>query len=217
MELACLDHAGAGSSAIGHLRPVARSAARRPSPSSPKPPPTSPRAKRCSTAPWGRGASANRRRSCGAAAGRPKAWPSSRATQTGASSARCGCGTWRLGEGGRPALLLGPLAVDPSLKNAGIGSALMRHAIAEARAARPCARSCWSATRPTTRASASRRTRPARSPCPARMSGTGSGAGTGRRRARRRAWRAQGGRAQARSRAAIRARPAASRGKSPRM
>ena len=33
----------------------------------------------------------------------------------------------------RPALLLGPLAVDPSLKNAGIGSALMRHAIAEAR------------------------------------------------------------------------------------
>ncbi|PBB26240.1 MULTISPECIES: N-acetyltransferase [unclassified Mesorhizobium] len=38
----------------------------------------------------------------------------------------------RLGEGGPPALLLGPLAVDPSLKNAGIGSALMRHAVAEA-------------------------------------------------------------------------------------
>ena len=31
------------------------------------------------------------------------------------------------------ALLLGPLAVDPALKNAGIGSALMRHAVAEAR------------------------------------------------------------------------------------
>lgn len=31
-----------------------------------------------------------------------------------------------------PALLLGPLAVDQSLKGAGIGSALMRHAIAEA-------------------------------------------------------------------------------------
>jgi predicted N-acetyltransferase YhbS len=31
------------------------------------------------------------------------------------------------------ALLLGPLAVDPSQKSAGIGSALMRHAIAEAR------------------------------------------------------------------------------------
>ena len=32
-----------------------------------------------------------------------------------------------------PPLLLGPLAVDPALKNAGIGAALMRHAIAEAR------------------------------------------------------------------------------------
>lgn len=30
------------------------------------------------------------------------------------------------------ALLLGPLAVDPTLKNAGLGSALMRHAIQEA-------------------------------------------------------------------------------------
>nr|WP_245316078.1 N-acetyltransferase [Mesorhizobium wenxiniae] len=37
-----------------------------------------------------------------------------------------------LGEGGRAALLLGPLAVDPAIKNAGIGSALMRYAIAEA-------------------------------------------------------------------------------------
>jgi predicted N-acetyltransferase YhbS len=37
------------------------------------------------------------------------------------------------GEGGAAALLLGPLAVDPSVKSAGIGSALMRHAIAEAR------------------------------------------------------------------------------------
>ena len=37
-----------------------------------------------------------------------------------------------LGEGGRKALLLGPLAVDPSLKAAGVGSALMRRAIAEA-------------------------------------------------------------------------------------
>ncbi|MER9233381.1 N-acetyltransferase [Mesorhizobium sp. M0622] len=37
-----------------------------------------------------------------------------------------------LGEGGPAALLLGPLAVDPALKNAGIGSALMRHAITEA-------------------------------------------------------------------------------------
>jgi predicted N-acetyltransferase YhbS len=37
------------------------------------------------------------------------------------------------GEGGAPALLLGPLAVDPSAIGTGIGSALMRHAIAEAR------------------------------------------------------------------------------------
>lgn len=33
---------------------------------------------------------------------------------------------------GRPALLLGPLAVEPSLKSAGIGKALMLHAISEA-------------------------------------------------------------------------------------
>lgn len=38
----------------------------------------------------------------------------------------------RLGEGA-DALLLGPLAVDPQVKSGGIGSALMRHAIAEAR------------------------------------------------------------------------------------
>ena len=37
-----------------------------------------------------------------------------------------------IGSGAVPALLLGPLAVDPSCKSAGLGSALMRHAIAEA-------------------------------------------------------------------------------------
>ena len=37
-----------------------------------------------------------------------------------------------LGEGGPKALLLGPLAVEPSLKGAGLGTALMRHAVAEA-------------------------------------------------------------------------------------
>jgi len=37
------------------------------------------------------------------------------------------------GNGGQAALLLGPLAVDPALKGAGVGSALMRHAIEEAR------------------------------------------------------------------------------------
>jgi predicted N-acetyltransferase YhbS len=40
---------------------------------------------------------------------------------------------WDVAVGSRSALLLGPLAVEPSLKNAGIGRALMRHAIAEAR------------------------------------------------------------------------------------
>ncbi|KAB2855389.1 MAG: N-acetyltransferase, partial [Bauldia sp.] len=38
----------------------------------------------------------------------------------------------RAGEGGPAALLLGPLAVDPAVKAAGIGSALMRHAVEEA-------------------------------------------------------------------------------------
>jgi len=37
------------------------------------------------------------------------------------------------GEGGSAMLLLGPLAVDPGVKSAGIGSALMREAIAEAK------------------------------------------------------------------------------------
>ena len=39
----------------------------------------------------------------------------------------------RLGEHGAQALLLGPLAVEPSAKSAGIGSLLMRHAIEAAR------------------------------------------------------------------------------------
>lgn len=37
------------------------------------------------------------------------------------------------GECGPGALLLGPLAVEPTIRSAGVGSALMRHAIAEAR------------------------------------------------------------------------------------
>ena len=39
----------------------------------------------------------------------------------------------RAGENGPAALLLGPLAVDPQAQAGGIGSALMHHAIAEAR------------------------------------------------------------------------------------
>jgi len=41
---------------------------------------------------------------------------------------------WHVDAGGRAALMLGPLAVDPSLRALGIGAALMQHAIAEAAA-----------------------------------------------------------------------------------
>ncbi len=41
---------------------------------------------------------------------------------------------WHVAAGGKDALVLGPLAVEPSLQSAGIGAALMRHAIAEAHA-----------------------------------------------------------------------------------
>jgi predicted N-acetyltransferase YhbS len=40
---------------------------------------------------------------------------------------------WHVSAGGRAALVLGPLAVDPGCQKFGIGAALMRHAIAEAR------------------------------------------------------------------------------------
>lgn len=39
---------------------------------------------------------------------------------------------WDVQAGDRKALLLGPLAVDPSIKGSGVGSTLMRHAIDEA-------------------------------------------------------------------------------------
>ncbi len=41
---------------------------------------------------------------------------------------------WNVDAGGRPGLLLGPLAVDPAMQGAGVGSALMRAAIAAAQA-----------------------------------------------------------------------------------
>jgi predicted N-acetyltransferase YhbS len=41
---------------------------------------------------------------------------------------------WHVRVGGVPALVLGPLAVDPSCRNLGVGAALMKHALAEARA-----------------------------------------------------------------------------------
>lgn len=40
---------------------------------------------------------------------------------------------WHVMAGGKPALVLGPLAVEPGLQSSGIGTALMCHAIAEAR------------------------------------------------------------------------------------
>jgi len=40
---------------------------------------------------------------------------------------------WHVNAGGRPALMLGPLAVDPAFKGIGIGSALMNHARGAAR------------------------------------------------------------------------------------
>ena len=39
---------------------------------------------------------------------------------------------WHVMAGGKDALVLGPLAVEPSLQSLGIGAALMRHAIEEA-------------------------------------------------------------------------------------
>src|SRR5262249_22101538 len=39
---------------------------------------------------------------------------------------------WHVAAGGRAALMLGPLAVDPTTQKLGIGGALMRHAVAHA-------------------------------------------------------------------------------------
>ena len=41
---------------------------------------------------------------------------------------------WHVTAGGAPALVLGPLAVDPACRNLGIGAALMTHALAAAKA-----------------------------------------------------------------------------------
>jgi predicted N-acetyltransferase YhbS len=41
---------------------------------------------------------------------------------------------WHVDAGGRPALVLGPLAVDPACRKLGIGAALMQHALATAKA-----------------------------------------------------------------------------------
>jgi predicted N-acetyltransferase YhbS len=41
---------------------------------------------------------------------------------------------WHVSAGGRPALMLGPIAVDPSWRKLGVGAALMKHALAVAKA-----------------------------------------------------------------------------------
>ena len=41
---------------------------------------------------------------------------------------------WHVSAGGKPALVLGPLAVDPSCRKLGVGAALMNHALAAAAA-----------------------------------------------------------------------------------
>jgi predicted N-acetyltransferase YhbS len=41
---------------------------------------------------------------------------------------------WHVSAGGKPALVLGPLAVDPSCRKLGVGAALIRQALAEAEA-----------------------------------------------------------------------------------
>jgi predicted N-acetyltransferase YhbS len=41
---------------------------------------------------------------------------------------------WHVSAGGKPALMLGPLAVDPSCRKLGIGAALMNHALSAAAA-----------------------------------------------------------------------------------
>jgi predicted N-acetyltransferase YhbS len=41
---------------------------------------------------------------------------------------------WHVSAGGIPALVLGPLAVDPSCRKLGVGAALMNHALAAAKA-----------------------------------------------------------------------------------
>jgi predicted N-acetyltransferase YhbS len=86
------------------------------------------RAKRCSTPPTAQADSRNRRSAC--------AWAASpRAAYVAVIGGRI-VGTVRLWDVSagpdRPALLLGPLAVAPQHQGTGIGSALMRYALAAA-------------------------------------------------------------------------------------
>ena len=79
---------------------------------------------------------------------------------------------WHDSAGGIPALMLGPLAVEASSRQLGVGAALMDHALAAAKARGHSAVICW-AMRPTTPASASLPKKPASCRCPARSSASG--------------------------------------------
>jgi predicted N-acetyltransferase YhbS len=74
---------------------------------------------------------------------------------------------WHVSAGGTRALVLGPLAVDPSCRNLGVGAALIKHALiaAEVRGHRAV---ILLGDAPITAASAFRRGRPANCRCPAR-------------------------------------------------
>ncbi|EEQ94106.1 GCN5-related N-acetyltransferase [Brucella intermedia LMG 3301] len=94
------------------------------------------RAKPCWTARWVKAAAASHRKNCVVVACPQRGWPLPHLAKTERSQ-----GTVRLWDVhagldafGFPvsALLLGPLAVEPSAAGCGIGSALMRHAIDEA-------------------------------------------------------------------------------------
>ena len=69
--------------------------------------------------------------------------------------------------GDTPALMLGPLTVEPPFRGRGVGRALLERALKDARA-RAIAWWCWSATNPITAASASSRSRRGGRSCLAR-------------------------------------------------
>ena len=92
----------------------------------------------------------------------------------------------------RPALMLGPIAIDPSCQGLGLGAKLMREALAAQHGARVTRPSCWWAMLPITSASASRRKSTGRSGCRALTSASASSA-----------LRARGGRARRRARARL--------------
>ncbi len=110
-------------------------------------PPISPRATRCSIAPWARAGRRNRRTDCAAAGCRREGLAFVARDAAGAVVGTVGCGTFAPARADRPRCCSARSPSSPALKSAGIGSALMRHAIAR-RADSATAPSCWSAIAP---------------------------------------------------------------------